>query len=305
MPSISQLRLAARFVRHRFSALHPFEVQAVLQNACNLRCSYCRCPDMDPAVMTTAQWLEAIEQFRRAGTLRIKYQGGEPTIRKDFAAICHATRAAGIISAVVTNGIAIAKRPALLDALDEVVVSLDAVTPEVHDRHRGAGTHALAVRAMDEAQARGRRVFVNMVVTRETLDQVGRMLEFCEARGIGFNAQPVMFSRSYQNADASSLALSVAEEQGLERRLAAWSREGRALMFSPQVHDHAAQWHDYTEPTTPSDGASTCMAGRFYIHVEPNGDVFPCILQGSSFVPGNIVTDGFEAAVRPPPRIRR
>ena len=59
-------------------------------------------------------------------------------MRKDFAGICRATQEAGIVSAVVTNGIAIAKHPKLLDALDEVVVSLDAVTPELHDRNRGS-----------------------------------------------------------------------------------------------------------------------------------------------------------------------
>src|SRR5215203_2740048 len=125
--SAHQLHQAGRFLQHRFRALHPFEVQAVLQNACNLRCSYCRCPELDSASMTTAQWVDLIERFRSVGTLRIKYQGGEPTIRKDFAAICAATQANGIIAAVVTNGIAIARNPKLLDALDEVVVSLDSV----------------------------------------------------------------------------------------------------------------------------------------------------------------------------------
>ena len=33
-------RLAAHFLRYRFRAVHPFEVQAVLLNACNLKCEY-------------------------------------------------------------------------------------------------------------------------------------------------------------------------------------------------------------------------------------------------------------------------
>lgn len=247
--------------------------------------------------MSTAQWIDTIERFRTVGTMRIKFQGGEPTTRKDFAEICRATQSAGVLTAVVTNGIAIAKQPRLLDALDEVVVSLDAVTPALHDRHRGAGTHALAVRAIEEALARGRRAFVNMVVTTDTIGQVEPMLDFCEARGIGFNAQPAMFSRHYQDPAAASLGLSASDEHALERRLAAWVREGRGLMFSAGAHDHAARWPDYTSPTTPSRGESTCMAGRFYVHLEPNGDVFPCVLQGSPFVPMNIVTDGFDAAL--------
>ena len=252
---------------------------------------------MDATILSAAQWIEIIGQLRAVGTLRIKWQGGEPTTRPDFADICAAVQAHGMICAVVTNGIVLARRPALFDSLDEVVVSLDAVTPALHDRNRGKGSHALAVRAIAEARARSCRVFVNMVVSRETIDEVEAMLEFCESRGVGLNAQPVMFSRGYQNPAASHLALSVPEEQAFERQLAGWKRQGRKLMFSARTHERAANWPDYTSPTTESAHESSCMAGRDYLHIEPNGDVFPCILQGSGFVPRNIVNDGFETAL--------
>jgi MoaA/NifB/PqqE/SkfB family radical SAM enzyme len=297
VPVLNRLELAGRFLRHRLATLHPFEVQAVLQNACNLRCSYCRCPDMDATTMTTAQWVDTIGRFAAVGTMRIKFQGGEPTIRPDFSAICEAVQAHGIICAVVTNGIAIARRPALLEHLDEVVVSLDAATPALHDRHRGAGTHALAVRAIEEARASGRRVFVNMVVTTDTLGEVEAVLGFCEARGIGFNAQAAMFSREYHDRTAVHLGLSAAQEQSLERSLARWWRERRPVMFSAKTYEHAAQWQDYRSPTVASAGESSCMAGRFYLHIEPNGDVFPCVLYQAPFAAKNLLTDGFEAAV--------
>ena len=294
---VTRLEIVTRFARHRLAKLHPFEIQAVLQNACNLRCSYCSCPDLPSATLSTDQWIECIGRFREAGTLRIKWQGGEPTTRPDFATLCTAVQAHGIICAVVTNGIVLARKPGMLKHLDEVVVSLDAATPEMHDRHRGRGTHALAVQAIDQALAHGCRVFVNMVVTRDTVNEVEDMLEFCETRGIGMNAQPAMFSRSYQNPAASHLGLSVEEEHALERRLARWRREGKPLMFSAQVYEKAAEWPDYTSPTTVTGGKSSCMAGNYYLHIEPNGDVFPCVLQGSNFVPRNIVKDGFETAL--------
>lgn len=297
MLSVQQLRLATRFVAKRWAAIHPYEVQAALNNNCNLRCSYCRCPDIESDTLTGAQWISLIEQFARAGTLRIKFQGGEPTIRSDFGAIAAAAQSAGLITAVTTNGIAIARRPQLLDALDEVIVSIDGVSPHVHDRNRGHGSHALAIRAIDEARARGRRVFVNMVVTNETLDEVEPMLDFCEARRVGFNAQPVMVSIESQDRTAVQLQLSVAAEQRLERRLAAWRRAGRPVMFSSRTYDHAARWPDYRVPTRPSAGPSQCMAGRFYVHITPNGDVHPCWLHQSPFRPKNLITDGFEAAL--------
>ena len=120
-----------------------FALGVGLTNACNLRCAYCRCPDVKIEMMTTAQWVETIDGLGSHGTMRIKYQGGEPTLRTDFRTICAASQAAGIITAVVTNGLQFAAKPELFDHLDEIVFSLDSATPEHTDKMRGAGVHAL------------------------------------------------------------------------------------------------------------------------------------------------------------------
>ncbi len=40
------------------------------------------------------------------------------------------------------------------------------------------------------------------------------------------------------------------------------------------------------------------MAGKSYIHIEPNGDVHPCAFHGADFAPKNIIKDGLEEALR-------
>src|SRR5678809_1209971 len=92
-----QLRLAGRFLRHRFTAVHPFEVQAVLLNACNLHCAYCSCPELKTELLTTGQWLDVIRYLGSVGTMRLKWQGGEPTLRHDFGRLCAAVQEAGIL----------------------------------------------------------------------------------------------------------------------------------------------------------------------------------------------------------------
>jgi MoaA/NifB/PqqE/SkfB family radical SAM enzyme len=290
------LRLAGHFVKFRMRALHPFEVQAVLLNACNLRCLYCRCPDIKTALMTTEQWCDLVRRFAALGTHRIKFQGGEPTIRKDFAAICRAAKRAGLVTAVTSNGYGLSQEENL-ESLDEVVLSLDALTPALHDRYRGEGSHATVMRALDRAQARGCRVYINMVVHRDTLQELEAMLEFCEQRRIGLNAQAVMFGKEYQDDQAMFLGLSQTDEQAMYRQLADWKRQGRPLMFSAGSYDRTAAWPDYRTLTIRGDGPSSCMAGRDYIHVEPNGDVHPCGLHGARFSPKNFLRDGLEAAL--------
>lgn len=291
------VRLVTHYARYRPHRLRPFEVQAALLNACNLRCSYCRCPEIETDQLATAQWIQILGGLGRLGTLRVKFQGGEPTIRRDFGELCAAARRAGLTTAVVTNGIAIARNPRLLDALDEVVISLDAITPQLHDAQRGAGTHLQAMTALERAREMGRRVVVNMVVHRDTAGEVEAMLQFCEQRGCLLNAQAVMFDRTYQVAEAKSIALSNDEQREFYLLLARWREQGRPLVFSPAAFRRTAGWGDFSTTVRAGRFPSSCPMGTEYVHIEPNGDVHPCGLHGGRFVPLNAVRDGLEAAL--------
>jgi MoaA/NifB/PqqE/SkfB family radical SAM enzyme len=293
------LKMAGHFLRHRFAELHPFEVQALLLNACNLKCSYCRCPEIKTELLSTRQWLETLGSLAALGTLRVKFQGGEPTIRHDFKELCAESRRLGILTAVVTNGIRLVEQPDLFDELDEVVVSVDGPIAELHDRQRGAGTHALALTALRLARERGKPAFAVMVASRETLPHVEAMLELAERMQVGLHVQPVTFGiKTYDATPKDDLALGDAQVRALHHQLAAWKRAGRPLMFSAAVYERVTRWDDHTVLTRRSVGPSGCVAGRFYIHIEPNGDIFPCQQHGSSFTPKNLVKDGLVEALR-------
>lgn len=291
-------KLAAHFLRYRFRALHPFEVQASLLNACNLKCAYCKCPEIKTALLSTAQWMEMIHLLARSGTYRIKFQGGEPTMRKDFVTLCAAAQKAGMITAVVTNGSIISEQPELLAHLNEVVVSMDSPTPEMHDRHRGTGSHAQAMATLEAARRRGKSTYVNMVIHQDNLHQLEPMLSFCEANGHKMHAQSVMFGLDYYDRTAASLSLSHEQERALSMQLGRFKRAGRALMFAAGSYERAAVWPDFSTLTSKSDGPSSCMAGKFYLHIDANGDVFPCVTTtAGAFKPKNLLRDGFRPAL--------
>ena len=270
----------------------------MLLTACNLKCAYCRCPEVKSRVLGTAPWLGILRGLAELGTERIKFQGGEPTLRADFGVLAAEAKRLGLRTAVVTNGTRTAENPGLLDAIDEVVVSLDAVTPALHEAHRGAGTHAPALATIEAALALGRAVFVVMVVSRLNVGEVEAVLDFCEARGIRLNAQPVAFGKLYYDEAARSIALDENGIRALYRRLADWRSAGRSLVFSAASYEHGAAWADYDVLSRQSGAPSSCMAGRFYFNIEPNGDVHPCQACGAEFTPKNAVADGLAEALR-------
>lgn len=299
MNSKKALKLGFRFAAYRFRELHPFEIQASLVNACNLRCTYCRCPEILTTAMNTQTWTEIIEGLAGHGATRIKFQGGEPTLRRDFRELTEVVKRCGVISSVTTNGQRMADEPDLFDYLDEVVFSLDALDPEKNDSQRGKGVHGKVMRAIDHAQDRGVKCYINMVVSTRNHDQIEPLLGFCEERGIGFNAQPVQRDWYYADKDLDELVLPDEAIRDMHHRMAAWKRAGRPLMFCAETYERTARWPDYTVFNEFGDEPSTCMAGRSYVHIEPNGDIYPCgITAGSSVTVKNIVRDGLEEALR-------
>lgn len=292
------LQMASRFLTHRFQELHPFEVQANFFTYCDLRCVYCTCPHAATTLLSTEQWREIIRGLGRLGTIRLKFQGGEPTLRPDFRELSAEAKDNGIISAVVSHGQAIPSRPELLDYIDEIIISLDSPNEEVNDRLRGQGSYQAAVAAIDVALQRGVRTFVNAVLTSENFSDLEAMLEFCEARGILMNAQPVIYEGRYFGGKAQALALTQEEVREVHQKMAEWKRQGRGMLFSAWAYQKAADWPDTNVLTVKSEGLSPCVAGREYIHIEPDGDVFPCVLQGGDFTPKNILKDGLGEALR-------
>lgn len=298
MISTRAIRLATRFAAYRFRELHPFEIQASVMNACNLRCRYCRCPEIATRTMDTRQWTETIRHLARLGATRIKFQGGEPTLRKDFRELTGVVQQSGVIASVTTNGQLMATRPELFDYLDEVVFSLDARDAAKNDSQRGAGVHGNVMQAIGHARAKGVRPFINMVVSTRTYDDIEALLEFCEQNGIGFHAQPVQKDWFYADSDFDDLILPDDKIRDMHVRMAQWKRAGRPLMFCAETYERTAGWPDYTRFNRITDQPSDCMAGRFYYHIEPNGDVYPCGITATAFPARNIIRDGLEDALR-------
>ena len=109
-----------------------------------------------------------------------------------------------------------------------------------------------------------------------------------------------MFGLHYTDDAARPFALTTEQVRAMHENLARWKRADRPLMFSASMYERVIDWVDYRVLTKRREhGSPHCMAGRFYVHIEANGDVWPCQQHGaSSFTPRNVVQDGLEEALR-------
>jgi MoaA/NifB/PqqE/SkfB family radical SAM enzyme len=203
-----------------------------------------------------------------------------------------------MITSTVTNGMRIASHPEILDPLKEVVVSLDSIRPEVNDYMRGEGAHAGAMRTIEHALAKGIKTYVNMALCQKNLEDLEAMLVFCEGRGIKMNAQPIKFGVEYYDEGARKLGLSPDQIREVHLQMIEWKKQGRSIMFSAASFRKALDWPDLARNTIRSEGYSKCMAGNFYFHIDPDGDVIPCIPHGADFTPKNILRDGLYEALK-------
>lgn len=145
---------------------------------CNLACDYC-CVRSSPSAERKALGLEQVQRIaKEAAALAVGdllVTGGEPFLLEDIGAILGACAEAAPTT-VLTNGMLLAgrRREALVALPRERVVlqvSLDSPEPGLHDRHRGDGTWARAVRGIGVARSLGFRVRIAATVASDDDEQ--------------------------------------------------------------------------------------------------------------------------------------
>jgi pyruvate-formate lyase-activating enzyme len=156
---------------------------------CNLRCDYC-CVRSSPKAPRRALGFERVRRIAAEapslGVSEIFVTGGEPFLLADIGEILAACAAAAPTT-VLTNGMLLAGRNLkTLRGLPRerltLQISLDSPTPERHDRHRGEGSWARALRGIERARAEGFRVRLAATVSSDADAEEFR--RFLDERGV-------------------------------------------------------------------------------------------------------------------------
>ena len=159
---------------------------------CNLACDYC-CARSSPRAAARRLPLQvarhACEEFAGLGGREILLTGGEPFLDPELPALVDAAARWAAVT-VLTNAMVIGRgsRRRMLEALDParvtMQVSLDSGTPELHDRHRGAGAFDRARAGIALLRELGFRVRVAATVDEGNAAEEAGFNERLDADGI-------------------------------------------------------------------------------------------------------------------------
>ncbi len=327
-------------VRRPYVPGAPFQVVWNITRACNLKCLHCyeSAGVKGSDELTTEEALRGIDILADAGVLILAFSGGEPTIRPDILQLIKRSSDRGMFTAMATNAVLLSSRKRVHEfqkaGLQFAQISLDGLNPETHDRFRGVpGTFEKTVQGIKNCVAEGLFVEMATTATRYNLKEIPEMIDFASKLGVNwfmlYNFVPTgrgaeiiesdltpderedVLKVCWNKMKVSGIdVLSTAPQfariaQEAEARL---TLTGDAAAIAAGVGDegktviptHFYNPHLSGQLKQLAEFIGGCGAGRFYLSLEPNGDMFPCVFfpHEDAVRVGNLFKDDFEKVWR-------
>lgn len=153
--------------------LSPVSVNWHLWPFCNYKCRFCFATfSGNPETLRLEDTIRIPALLRDAGTEKLTFVGGEPTLHPQLPRLLRASKATGLTTMVVTNGYLLANGylDRIQDHVDWIALSVDSASNEVEEAlGRGHGDHVdRTLVAADLVKEAGIRLKVNTVVTALT-----------------------------------------------------------------------------------------------------------------------------------------
>lgn len=255
------------------NAPRPLSLLCELTYRCNLQCPYCYNPlalreYRDELSMT--QWFGVLQQAAELGVVQAHLSGGEPTLRRDLAAIIHAASKAGLYTNLITQGTFL--DDALLDevigaGLDHVQISIQAPRADLADAIAGAAVHERKLDALQRALQRDVAVTLNCVLHQLNHDAIADVIALAE--GYGVRRLELANVQFYGWAFRNLTALMPTREQVDRGEAIVAEARTRLAGRMEIVYVPADYFDEFPKP---------CMNGwgRQFMTVTPNGYVLPC-----------------------------
>ena len=287
--------------------------------SCALACSHCRASaelGRHPDELTTSEGFGLLDQIADMGTPIVIFSGGDPLNRPDLEELVRHAKRRGLRTGTIpaaTPALTRERLAALEEAgLDQLALSLDGPTPELHDRlRRTPGAFERTIAAAGDARALGLPLQINTCFSRANIDRLEEMIALVASLGAVFwevfllipigrgralgglapGRIEALFERLSRLDGAAGFVVKITEGQAYRRFLArAGKKRTRPMLRGAPIHGGVTAT------------AQAVNAGKGFLFVDHVGRICP-----SGFLPvacGDARRDSLSAIYRDSPMFR-
>ena len=272
-----------------------------------MRCNMCLYRDTLPDELTLKEISQLAGTLSALGLRHIVYSGGEPLLRKDFPEICRMFAQYNVKQTLLTNGLLLSKRFAEFQQfLNEIIVSIDGATAEVHNTIRGVESFDIILEGIREIVRPNHRpkISIRTVLQKPNFRALPEMIELAKSSGvdrISFLAVDVSspaFGRTKLDLVESKETIVLSDEECVEflelvNDVIVKYRDDFNRGFiseAPAKMFHIVQYFEALIGKVPYP-RNYCNAPNVSAVIRANGDLLPCF-----FLPpfGNIKDMGVD-----------
>jgi MoaA/NifB/PqqE/SkfB family radical SAM enzyme len=293
------MAMAAAFGRSLLSwyvdgGSRPFSASFAITNRCNLRCSYCNTPFLDPTDLPLGRIEVIFDRLAAFGVKRVGLSGGEPMVRKDLGEIVRSAKSRGFRVTLNSNLLLLGRHREQVREVDPFFTSLDG-DREAHEAARGKGAYDGVLESIGELVAERRPVVAICVVTEHSIDQADHLLDVAERVGFRIHFQP-------RCTDTTIVRGSIPAGLANERQRAFWARlrvlktQGRPVASSDPYLEVLSDWADFNISSI-ADPAARCSASRGFLYIDPQGLAYPCAYTKGKTPAVDLLGDDWKSAV--------
>ena len=170
----------------------PLWLLAELTYKCPLHCVFCYNPlnyAQNSHELTTAQWVDVMQQARKLGAAQLGFSGGEPLQRPDLEELVEEGSRLGYYTNLITSGVGLTEsRIARMKeaGLDHIQLSFQDSTKEMNDFLSSTKTFDLKMRVAKLIKQYDYPMVLNVVLHRHNLDHVGRIIQMADDMGVEY-----------------------------------------------------------------------------------------------------------------------
>jgi MoaA/NifB/PqqE/SkfB family radical SAM enzyme len=258
-------KYAWRTLRNAIVRERPYFAHLAITHRCNLRCRFCHIPEERFEELDLSGMKHVIDVLDHLGVAVLSISGGgEPLLRKDFAAIVNYAGEKRMYTKLTSNGtMPRARYDELLQSrISEIGISLDGVEgsdlPYSH-----VGPRILAtLRYLNDHLPKGKALTINVTISQANRDEAGKIVDYC--------------TREFPNGRIWLNPVVVGEGKLRTNAVAKASPDYLRHLDSPTLVKAEFFTRGAEEMYRNEKFHWGCLAGRFSFDIKPNGDFWIC-----------------------------